>query len=162
WEKKVGAGFAGPVVAGDRLILFHRVGDEEVVECLDVANGKGRWKFAYPTGYVDDFNFDPGPRSTPLIAGDRVWTLGAEGRMHCLTLDEGKKVWERTLSADYKAPKGFFGVGTSPILEGDLILVNVGGKNAGIVALNKDTGKEVWKATNHEASYSSPTAATID
>jgi outer membrane protein assembly factor BamB len=80
----------------------------------------------------------------------------------CLEFDNGKKVWQRPLSDDYKVRKGFFGVGTSPILDGDLLLVNVGGRDAGIVALNKNTGKEVWTATKQQASYSSPTAANID
>jgi outer membrane protein assembly factor BamB len=162
WERPVGEGYSGPVVSGGRLILFHRVGDEEVVECLDAATGKGHWKFSYPTAYDDDFGKGNGPRSTPLVAGNRVYTLGAEGRLHCLDLDSGKKVWDRSVTADYGAPKNFFGVGTSPLLEGDRLLLNVGGRGAGIVALNKDTGKEVWKATDDGASYSSPVAATID
>jgi outer membrane protein assembly factor BamB len=161
WQREVGPGWSGPVVAGGRLILFHRRSDEEVVECLDAANGKEQWKFEYPTGYVDDFGFDPGPRATPLIAGKHVYTLGAEGQMHCLELATGKKVWQRALAGDYQAAKGFFGVATSPVLEGDLLLVNVGGKDAGIVALNKNTGKEVWRATKDAASYSSPVVATI-
>lgn len=162
WQRRVGRGWSGPVVAGNRLILFHRRGDKEVVECLDAANGKEQWKFDYATTYVDDFNFDPGPRSTPLIAGDRVYTLGAEGRMHCLELASGRKIWDRALDEEYKVRKGFFGVATSPVLEGDLLLVNIGGRDAGIVALHKDTGKEAWRATNHAASYSSPVVATVD
>ncbi|HEV3263813.1 MAG TPA: PQQ-binding-like beta-propeller repeat protein [Gemmataceae bacterium] len=161
WSKKVGAGFSGPVVAGDRLILFHRVDDREVVQCLHAGTGKERWKFSYPTGYQDDFGFDEGPRSTPLIAGTRVYTLGAEGVLHCLELETGKKVWARPLNEDYQVRKGFFGVATSPLVEAGLVLINVGGKDAGIVALAKDTGKEVWRATDHGASYSSPVAATI-
>jgi outer membrane protein assembly factor BamB len=161
WQRDVGAGWSGPVVAASRLVLFHRRGDNEVVECLDPANGNEQWKYEYPTGYLDDFGFDPGPRATPLIAGKHVYTLGAEGKMHCLDLATGKKVWQRALNDDYQAAKGFFGVATSPVLEGDLLLVNIGGKNAGIVALNKDTGKEVWKATKDAASYSSPVVATI-
>ena len=162
WGKQVGAGFSGPVVAGGRLILFHRVGDREVVECLDAGSGKGLWKFGYPTAYQDDFGFDEGPRSTPLVAGKRVYTLGAEGVLHCLDLGTGKKIWGRPLNTDYQVAKGFFGVATSPLLEGGLVLVNVGGKGAGIVALAKETGKEVWRATDQGASYSSPVAATID
>lgn len=162
WQRRVGRGWSGLVVAGERLILFHRVRDNEVVECLGAADGKPLWTFAYSTGYVDDFNFDTGPRATPLIADTHVYTLGAEGKMHCLDLATGKKVWDRALNDDYQAAKGFFGVATSPVLEGDVLLVNLGGKDAGIVALNKDTGKEVWKATNHAASYSSPVLATID
>jgi outer membrane protein assembly factor BamB len=162
WEKKIGSGFSGPAVAGDRLILFHRVDDKEVVQCVDAATGKERWKFAYDTGYKDLLRFDDGPRATPLIAGKHVYTLGAEGKLHCLELASGKKVWDRALNDDYQVKKGYFGVGTSPVLEGDLLLINVGGKDAGIVALNKDTGKEAWKATKDEASYSSPVVATID
>jgi len=162
WQRAVGEGWSGPVVAGGRLVLFHRKGDDEVVECLDAANGKEHWKFEYPTNYVDDFNFDPGPRATPLIAGKHVYTLGAEGKMHCLELATGKKVWDRALADDYQAAKGFFGVATSPVLDNGFLLVNIGGKNAGIVALNAETGKEVWKATTDAASYSSPVVATID
>src|SRR5262249_26076456 len=120
-----------------------------------------RWKFAYPTRYNDDFGKGDGPRSTPLVAGGRVYTLGAEGTLHCLELETGKKVWERPLNEDYQVRKGVFGVSTSPLLDGDLLLVNVGGKGAGIVAFARDTGKEVWRATGHEASYASPVAATI-
>jgi outer membrane protein assembly factor BamB len=164
WQREVGDGFSGPVVAGDWLILFHRVGDEEVVQALDTPNGRERWKFAYTTRYRDLLGKGNGPRSTPLVAGKRVYTLGAEGRMHCLELETGKQVWERALNDDYRVRQGFFGVGTSPLVEGNLVLVNVGGKEAGagIVALDKDTGKEVWKATRDEASYSSPVVATLD
>jgi outer membrane protein assembly factor BamB len=161
WQRPVGAGFSGPVVAAGKLILFHRLDDKEVVACLDAASGEEKWQYAYPTSYRDDFGMDEGPRSTPLVAGSRVYTLGAEGELHCLDLDSGKKVWARSLNRDYRVPKGFFGVATSPILEGNLLLLNVGGKEAGIVALDKETGKEVWRATNHEASYSSPVAATF-
>jgi outer membrane protein assembly factor BamB len=164
WQRQVGAGFSGPVVAGERLILFHRVGDNEVVECLDPANGKERWKFSYATTYRDDFGFDEGPRATPVIAGKQVFTLGAEGVFHALDLEMGKKQWNHRLNEEYKVNKGFFGVGTSPLVEGPLVVLNVGGRQekAGIVAFERRTGKEVWRATDHEASYSSPTAATID
>ncbi len=162
WEKEVGEGYSGPVVAGDKLILFHRVGNQDLVECLDAANGKKSWTFSYPTKYVDSQGKGNGPRSTPLVAGERVFTLGAQGRLLCLELGTGKKVWEKDLQTEYKIPDSFFGVGTSPILEGDLLLINVGAPGAGIVAFHKDTGKEVWKATDDEASYSSPVAATID
>jgi outer membrane protein assembly factor BamB len=164
WERAVGAGFSGPVVAGERLILFHRVDDNEVVECLNPATGKGRWKYSYATAYRDDFGFDEGPRATPVIAGEQVFTLGAEGVLHALDLEKGQKQWSHRLNDEYKVRKGFFGVATSPLVEGDLVVVNVGGREqkAGIVAFDRKTGKEIWRATDHEASYSSPTAATID
>lgn len=161
WEKKVGAGWSGPVVADGRLILFHRLGDKEVVECLDAATGKEHWRHEYPATYRDDFNFDEGPRATPLSAGGRVYTLGAAGDLLCLDLKTGRRVWTRNVNDDYQVRKGFFGVGTSPLLEDGLLLVNVGGKGAGVVAFAADTGKEVWKATDDAASYSSPVAATL-
>ena len=161
WKKDVGQGFSAPVVAQGRLILFHRVGDKEVVEALDAATGKPIWSFDYPTSYRDDFGKGDGPRSTPAISGKQVYTLGAEGWLYCVNLETGKKVWGRNINDDYKVPGNFFGVGTSPLVEGDLVLVNVGGKGAGIVAFNKDDGKEVWKATGDGASYSSPVAVTI-
>jgi outer membrane protein assembly factor BamB len=162
WERQVGEGFSAPVVKGDRLVLVHRVGNNEVVECLDAGTGKERWKFSYATQYVDDFGKGNGPRSTPVIAGKHVFTLGADGRLHCLDLATGQKVWGRSITKDYRVPQNFFGIGSSPLVEGDLLLVNVGGKGAGIVAFAQDTGREVWKATSDGASYASPVAATMD
>jgi len=161
WKKEVGEGFSGPVIAGERLILFHRVGNEEVVQCLNAGTGKGLWKFAYPTAYQDQLGKGDGPRSTPVIAGKKVITLGAEGMLHCIDLEKGTKIWARNIVKDYGVPQSYFGVGTSPLVEGDLVLVNVGGKNAGIVALTLAGGKEAWKATSDGASYSSPVAATM-
>jgi outer membrane protein assembly factor BamB len=162
WKREVGAGYSGPVVAGEWLILFHRVDDEEVVEGLEAATGKKQWKHHYETKYRDSFGKGDGPRATPVIAGDKVYTLGAEGRLTCLKLKTGEKVWEHDLLAEYKPRKGFFGVGTSPIVEDERLFVNVGAKGAGIVAFNAGDGKELWKATDQEASYSSPVTATID
>jgi outer membrane protein assembly factor BamB len=162
WKLDVGHGWAGPVVAGDRLILFHRVADDEVVQCLDPATGKEKWNFTYRTRYRDDFGFDDGPRATPTISGDKVFTLGANGDLHALELTTGKKLWARNLLKDYDANKGFFGVACSPLVAAGKLLVNVGGPNAGIVAFDPANGNEVWKANNDQASYSSPTIAEIN
>ncbi|MFN4258462.1 MAG: SUMF1/EgtB/PvdO family nonheme iron enzyme [Gemmataceae bacterium] len=162
WRKKVGEGYSAPVSAGDRLIFFHRVGDEEIVDCLQADTGKTVWTHAYPTAYEDLYGKGDGPRSTPLIADGRVYTLGAEGHLLCLDLATGKKVWDSALKEHYELLPSFFGVGTSPLLEGDGLLINLGAKGAGILAFDKNTGKEVWRATDHEASYSSPVAVTID
>ncbi len=162
WQRDVGEGYSGPVVAGERLILFHRVGDEDVVDCLQAVTGKPQWKFAYPSNYSDSVGKGDGPRSTPLITGDKIITLGAEGTLHCLTLDEGKKVWSRSLTKEYKTPLGYFGIGSSPVAEGNLLLVNVGGPQAGIVAFDLADGKEAWRATKDPPSYSSPVVCTVD
>jgi outer membrane protein assembly factor BamB len=162
WERDAGRGWAGAVVVGDTLLFFHRTGDDEVLAALDPATGKEKWKYTYPTKYRDDFNFDNGPRATPTVSGGTVYTLGANGDLSAVELATGKKVWHRNLLADYKASKGFFGVACSPLVLGDKVFVNVGAKGAGVVAFETATGKEVWKATDDGASYSSPTVAEID
>jgi outer membrane protein assembly factor BamB len=162
WQCQIGEGFSAPAVQGDRLILLHRLEDKEVVDCLDAATGKTRWRYSYPTRYEDDFGKGNGPRATPVISGKQVFTLGAEGWLHCLDLESGHKIWGRSLNAHYDVARNFFGAGTTPLVEGNLLLVNVGGKEAGIVALARDTGREVWRATRDGASYASPVAATID
>jgi hypothetical protein len=162
WQRDVGEGYSGPVIAGERLILFHRVGNEEVVECLNAVTGKPLWKFGYPTHFVDGQTRVNGPRATPTIVGDKVITLGAEGVLSCLTLGQGTKIWSHSLTKEYKTSLGYFGIGTSPVVEQNLVLVNAGGPKAGIVAFDLDTGKETWKATNDPASYSSPVVCTVD
>jgi outer membrane protein assembly factor BamB len=161
WRKEVGAGFAGPVVAGTRLILFHRVGSEEVVESLDVATGRTQWRYAYPTRYQDDFGFDEGPRAVPVVAGDVVYTFGAEGQLHAIDLSRGTRLWSEDTMRRFSVPKGFFGAAGSPLVEDGRVIANVGGPQAGIVAFDAKSGKVIWTATDHSASYSSGVAATL-
>jgi outer membrane protein assembly factor BamB len=162
WQKAVGHGFSGPVVADHKLILFHRLDDKETVECLDARTGSPIWSFAYPTSYQDEFGFDDGPRATPTIAGGRVYTFGAEGMLHCIDFESGKPLWSIDVKADFQAPSGFFGMACSPLVEGDGVLLNIGGaKGAGVVAFHKATGKLLWKTSDDEASYASPVAASI-
>ncbi|MFM8471628.1 MAG: PQQ-binding-like beta-propeller repeat protein, partial [Limisphaerales bacterium] len=162
WQKKIGSGWAGPVAAGGKVILFHRVASEEVVECLEAKSGKELWKQTFPTRYTDNFGFDNGPRATPCIANGRVFVFGANGNLHALDFATGKPAWSVDAQVDFGADKGFFGFACSPLVEGKALLVNVGGKNgAGIVAFDTANGKVLWQAPDEEASYSSPLAATI-
>lgn len=172
WTRDVGAGFAGPAVAGDRLVLFHRVNNRETVEAMNALTGKTIWTFDYPTAYRDDFGFDEGPRAVPVIAGGRVFTHGADGMLHGLDLATGKMLWSSDTRKVFDAPKGYFGVASSPVVDGNRVLVNVGGKRglgepkagegAGIVAFDAATGKTLWTATSDEPSYSSPIIADIN
>jgi outer membrane protein assembly factor BamB len=161
WRKSVGQGFSGPVVAQGRLILFHRVGNEEVVEALDARTGAPQWRYAYATGYRDDFGFDEGPRAVPVVANGIVYTFGAEGQLHALDLAKGTRLWSEDTMRRYKVPKGFFGAAGSPLVEGGRVLANIGGPGAGVVAFDAKTGKVLWTATNDQASYSSAASATI-
>ena len=163
WKKDVGAGFSAPVVSGGKLILFHRVDNKETVDCLNAATGERVWTFDYPTSYRDDFGFDEGPRGTPAVSEGRVYTFGAEGVLHAIDLATGKKIWRVDTHTKFGVRKGFFGAAASPLVEGAAVYVNVGGPNgAGLVAFNKSDGKVLWTATNDDAGYSSPIAATLN
>lgn len=162
WEKKVGPGFSGPVVSTNRLILFHRLENREVIECLDSNTGKQLWTTDYPSAYRDDFGFDEGPRGTPAISDGRVYTYGAEGVLSCIGLTDGTNVWRVNTKSVFRARKGFFGIGCSPLVEGNALLLIVGGeKGSGVVAFDKATGNVLWKTSDDQASYASPVVATF-
>ena len=161
WKKDVGEGFAGPIVASGKVILFHRVSGREIIEALDAATGKNVWSYEYPTAYRDDFGFDEGPRAAPVVANGVVYTFGAEGVLSAVDLATGKKRWAVETHKMFTVRKGWFGAAGSPVVEGGRVLVNVGAENAGIVAFDANTGAVAWKATSDEASYSSPMVATI-
>ena len=161
WRKPIGQGLSGPVVAGRRLILFHRVDDREVVEAFDALTGAPQWRHAYPTTYRDDFGFDEGPRAVPVVADAIVVTYGAEGKLNAIDLSTGKPLWSVDAMRQFEVDKGFFGAAGSPLVEGGKVIANVGGKKAGIVAFDAKTGRVIWTATTDAASYSSGVAATI-
>ncbi|MGD8817264.1 MAG: PQQ-binding-like beta-propeller repeat protein, partial [Acidobacteriota bacterium] len=157
WRRAVGEGFAGPAVVGDTVLLFHRVDDEEVVEAIDAADGTTRWRTAYPTAYRDDFGFDEGPRATPTVAGDRIFTFGAQGVLQALRLSDGERLWTVDANSRFGVRKGFFGTASAPLAYDGVVMVNVGGRDgAGIVAFDAAHGEVVWRATDDEASYSAP------
>ena len=162
WELPKGSGYASPAVAGDRLLFIHRLADEEVVECLHVETGASRWRFRYPTRFEDRYGYNNGPRSSPVVDGDRVFTVGAEGKLHCLDLETGEAVWRQDFWAKYGVPQDFFGAASTPLVEGGLLVVNVGGpRRACVVGLDTATGREAWRAGNWGPSYASPVPATV-
>jgi outer membrane protein assembly factor BamB len=163
WKIDVGHGFSGPVVARGRVILFHRRENRAIVESLDAATGKRVWLAEYPTDYRDDFGFDDGPRATPAIAGERIYTFGAEGVLQSLDFATGKRIWSVDTKQKFGSDKGFFGAVCSPLVENGRVLMNVGGlKGAGVAAFDAASGKTLWTATNDEAGYSAPVTATIN
>ena len=161
WRRPVGEGFAGPVVSGGRLLMFHRVGDREVLEALDPETGSSIWRYDYPTTYRDDFGFDEGPRSAPVVDDGRVYTFGAQGQLHAVELDTGAGVWSVDTRSDFRFRKAFFGAAGSPLVEDGRVIANVGGPSDGIVAFDADSGDVLWSVAGEEASYSSPVAATF-
>ena len=163
WEHVKGTSYTSPAIVGDRLLHLHRVGDEEIVECLHAETGARRWEFRYPTAFEDRYGYNNGPRASPVISGGRVYTMGAEGRLHCLDLAGGKVVWKRDLRADYKVPQDFFGTASTPLVEGALLIVNVGAPGGPCVAgLDLATGREIWRAGREWGpSYATPVPAVV-
>ena len=157
WSRALGASYSGPVTSRGRLVAFHRVGDQEVVEAVDARSGEAVWRASYPTAYVDQYGYNGGPRSSPVIEGNRVYTFGAEGKLTCLDFESGEILWQRWINRDFQVPQNFFGVGSSPLVAEDLILLNAGGLDgASVVALDRHSGETVWKTGRDGASYSTP------
>lgn len=162
WKLEVGRGFSGPVVVGDRAILHHRQGNEELLEAVDRETGRRIWKAVQPTAYEDDFGFDDGPRATPTVQDGVVYAFGAEGRLTAVRLSDGSTVWSRPLGRELKGAKGFFGIAPSPLWVSGRLVVQLGGSDgAGVVALDPATGRELWRATRDEAGYASPVVAKV-
>src|SRR5262245_208993 len=186
WEREIGSGYSAPSVRDGMLIVHHRLEEQEIVQSFDAATGQPKWRYVYSSHFVDPFGYNNGPRCTPLLTSNRCYTFGAEGRLICLELATGKLVWERNTAKEWNVPEAFFGVGSTPLLEGDRLIVMVGGQpNAGVVALDAAAGRTLWEnvgKTNwqgiitagwpverpyqwtgeeKQASYASPGAATI-
>src|SRR4030095_605778 len=125
--------------------------------------GGRKWGFAYDTESTERYGAGPGPRTNPVIADGRVFTLGAGGALHCFDLENGKPVWKRELAREYKLLPTFFGQGGTPLTLGDRLIVSLGTEDGkSVVALDPASGKELWAAKHAwGSSYSSPVAATI-
>lgn len=172
WHMATGGGYATPAINHGRLYFFDRWGNTARLSCLASETGRFLWKFEYPTDYHDDYGYSNGPRCSPLVEEDRVYIHGAEGMLHCLNAIDGALIWSVDTKKEFNIPKSFFGVGSAPVIEGDLLLVQVGGSieksvplkgnGTGIVAFNKKTGAVVYKILDELASYSSPVLATIN
>ena len=156
WSHPVGQGNSGPAVANGKLIVFHRPAKKYLVEALDPKTGRLIWNRELPTNYAGGVDGDLGPKSVPMVHGGRVYLFGTGGWIFCLNLDEGSTVWQKNVADEYQIRPGYFGAGTSPIAAQGNLIVNVGGKNAAVVAFDLATGKEVWKSIDDDASYSSP------
>jgi len=177
WECELGVGYAPPVVAAGKLYHFDRFADKGRATCRDAVTGKQLWKFEYEMEYEDRYGYDSGPRACPVIDGDRVYLHGVEGMLLCLKADDGKEIWKFDTKAKYHFHQNFFGVGSVPVVDGDLLIVPVGGSQkgprpldfrdikpngTGIVAFDKKTGAVKYEAGDELSSFSSPIVASID
>jgi outer membrane protein assembly factor BamB len=177
WQRPLGEGYGIGSVSRGRFFQADRVEDRARLVCLNAETGAELWKHEYPTAYVDTYGYDGGPRCSPVVDGDYVYMYGVEGWLRCLSAKTGDVVWKVDTAKEFGVVQNFFGVGSTPVIEGDLLIVMVGGSPAdeqdlpidrlagngsGIVAFNKFTGKVVYKLSDELASYASLKLATID
>lgn len=163
WEMKTGSSYSSPAIRGERLVYFHRIGEEDTVECLNPETGQFYWRFSYPTQYQDRYGYNNGPRASPVIDGEWVYVYAANGMLHCLHLETGQVRWKRHLSREFRVPQDFFGVSCTPLIQEDLLIFNLGApKGPCVIALNKETGELAWGAGDKWGpSYASPVPARI-
>jgi outer membrane protein assembly factor BamB len=176
WQKEVGVGYAMPSINRGRLFQFDRHKDRQRVSCLNAETGEFLWKREYESHYVDQFGYSGGPRCCPVVDDERVYVYGPEGMLACLSVADGKLLWKVDTLAEFGVVQNFFGVGSTPVVEKELLIVQVGGSpkgsdeisfgrlkgdGSGVVAFDKMTGKVKYRVTDELASYSSPVLTTI-
>ena len=172
WRAAIGSGYSGPAVARDRVYVldhqFAKASDKptnafdrasipglERVVCLNADDGKVLWRHEYDCPYT--VSYPAGPRTTPLVSGGQVFTLGAEGNLLCLDARTGDVVWSRDFKAEYHIKTPMWGFAGNPLLDGKKLICLAGGSNSTVVALDKNTGREIWRALSaKEPGYCSP------
>lgn len=172
WRVPVQFGYSGPAVAGGRVYLTDyaktagqltnnpggrdKLQGQERISCFDARTGELLWRHAYGRDY--NISYPGGPRATPMVASDKVYTLGAEGDLLCLDADDGQVVWSKRLTEEYDVETPNWGFAAHPLVEGDLLYCVVGGKGSVAVAFDKSTGREVWRSLSAQApGYCPPT-----
>lgn len=169
WRSPVGGGYSGPAVAKGRVYLTdfqstlksegsteqrrNSLGKERTL-CLDEATGKVLWERSYPVTY--SISYPAGPRCTPNVDGNRVYTLGAQGNLECLDASTGEPLWSRNLPRDYSTKPAIWGYAGHPLVVGENLICIVGGPGSHVVAFNKFTGQETWRALSSSSQGYSP------
>lgn len=180
WGKEIGTSYGAPSVSQGRLFMFDRHDGLARLTCMKSETGDELWRFEYPTDYEDLYGYNNGPRTCPVVDGNRVYILGPEGMLHCVAVSDGKLLWSVDTTTRFHVVQNFFGVGSAPVVEGELLIVQIGGSppgrartlldtrdsvqgnGSGIVAFDKWTGEMVYQITDELASYTTPTLATIN
>jgi outer membrane protein assembly factor BamB len=171
WRAPLAGGYAGPAVVGGKVFVTDYVTDENVkidnfdrkeftgierVWCLDEATGKEKWHHEYPVKYT--MSYPAGPRCTPNVDGDKVYTLGGEGNLICFKADSGEVVWQKNLPKEYGTKTAMWGYASHPLIDGNKLICLAGGDGTHVIAFDKNTGAEIWKSSSaKEQGYSPPT-----
>jgi outer membrane protein assembly factor BamB len=167
WSVEIGEGYSSPVVAGGRAFLHSRRDPEEIVTAIDISTGKVAWQQTYQSEFKKNqyaTQMAKGPNSTPLIVGNRLYTLGVTGILTAWNTADGSMAWRNDYSASIDTSKMFCGTAMSPLLEDGSLIVHVGSDIHGgrVLALDPATGKERWVSKGLGPGYASPVAVTVD
>ncbi len=158
WRAKISSGYSGPTVADGRVYVTDRLVEPKQIErvhCFAADSGKPIWTHAYDCVYKG-VGYDAGPRASVSIDDGRAYSLGSMGHLHCFDAATGEVAWQKDLYTEYKIEMPIWGIAASPLVEGDLVIVQIGGESACLVAFDKRTGEERWRALADRASYSAP------
>ena len=159
WKVPIGAGYSGPTVANGRVYVTDRPDspiNQERVLCFDEKTGDPIWSFAYDCEYVS-IGYPAGPRASVIIEDSRAYTLGSMGHLHCFDAATGKVIWKKDMNIDYQIIMPTWGIASAPLIVEEKLIMQIGGNNnASVVALDKRTGKEIWRNLNDKAAYSAP------
>jgi outer membrane protein assembly factor BamB len=152
----LGEGYASGAVSGGRLYIQGQQGDEEFVLAYDSSTGKQLWRVQTGRQFRESRGY--GPRGTPSVDGDRLYSLAADGMLVCLETATGKRVWGFNIVDRFHGQVLHWGISESPLVDGDRVIVTPGAAGAAVVALDKMNGKVLWTSQNDQAGYSSPVA----
>src|SRR5262245_9343682 len=156
WRAEIGSGYSGPTVAKGRVYVTDRGADpdpSERVLCFDEQTGKPLWKHAYPAEY-GRIGYPAGPRAAVTVDAGKAYALGATGWLHCFDAASGQILWKEDLQAKYEIQMPMWGIAAAPLIFENLVILHIGGRNACLVALDKNDGREVWQALKDPGQYS--------
>src|SRR5262245_31124969 len=158
WRIDIGSGYCGPTIAHGRVYvmdLVTRPASKERIHCLDESTGENLWSYEYECAY-GRVQYPAGPRACVTLHQGKAYALGATGQLHVFDAASGTILWKKDLDAEYSINLPNWGISAAPLIHENLVILHIGGSNACILALNKDTGEESWRALNDPAQYSAP------
>jgi outer membrane protein assembly factor BamB len=157
WSVPIGPGYSGPTVAAGRVYVMDRPKDKERILCLDWKSGGALWELSYDCSY-EGFSYTAGPRASVVVRDGLAYALGAAGHLHCLDAATGAVAWKRDLRREYRIRMPNWGIAAHPLVEGENVITQIGGEGeACVVALDRKTGVERWKAFPDDAAYAPAT-----
>jgi len=164
WSTPLGGGYSTFAIVDGHAYTQDYASNREGVVCLDAKSGRKNWEHRYAVDYSPlRMGYAAGPRATPTVSDGRIYTVGATGVFLCLEVngETPKELWRHDLLKEFRAAIPSWGVASSPLISGDLVIVQPGGKDGSVVAFNKMSGELRWKTSNNPSGYSSPVEATI-